>query len=72
MLRMRETKIKLLMLIKLEKGRNELGWLVRYEKCLVNNCPEEVFPLMPLPIPPDYTKTMERRVEMAKKGILSR
>ena len=71
MIPIRETNIKLLLLMELEKGRNEVRRLVRYEECIVNNCPEEDLPPMPLPIRPDYTKTMERRVEMAKKGILS-
>ena len=48
MIRMRETKMKLLMPMELEKCRNELGWLVRYEECIVNSCPEEDLPPMPL------------------------
>ena len=39
MIRMRETKIKILMPMELKKYRNELGWLVRYEECIVNDCP---------------------------------
>ena len=56
MIRIREMKIDLSMLVQLEKCRNELGWLVRYEECIVSNCPESDFPPMSLPIPPGYTK----------------
>ena len=68
---MRETKIKLFMLMKLEKGRNELGWLIRYDECIANHIPEEDYPPMPLLIPPDYTKKVGERIEKAAKGILS-
>ena len=59
-IRVRETKIKLFMLMKLEKRRNELGWLIIYDECIVNDIPEEDYKSMPLHIPPDYTKTLER------------
>ena len=71
MIPMREMKIKLLMLMKLEKCRNELGWLVRYEECVVNNCPEEDFPPMPLPVPPDYTKIFGEESGNGQKGYIA-
>ena len=40
-IRMREMKIKFFMLMQLEKCRNERGWLLRYQDCIVTNCPEE-------------------------------
>ena len=67
MIWIRGTKIKLLMSTSLEKCRNELGWLARYEKCIVNNCPKEYFPLMPLPIPPGYTKKNGAESENGQK-----
>ena len=68
---MRETRIKLFMVMELEKCRNELGWLIRsHNNCIVDNCPKEDYPPMPLPIPPGYTKNLERRMEKAVKGIL--
>ena len=39
--------------------------------CAVNNYPEECCLLMPLPVPPKYyVKSMEKRGQMAGKGIL--
>ena len=69
MMRMREAKIRLLMLVELEECRKELDLILRYHDCIINNCPE-YYPLMPLPIPPGSAKTLARRVEMAEKGIL--
>ena len=68
---MRETRIKLFMVMELEKCRTGLGWLIRsHNNCIVDNCPKEDYPPMPLPIPPGYTKNSERRMEKAVEGIL--
>ena len=58
------------MLVELEKCRNELDWLLICSDRKVNNCPKEDYLPMPLPIPPDYVKNVERRVEIAKKDTL--
>ena len=65
--RIRETKIRLIMEMGLEECRKELDWLL---KGLVDNCPEEDYLPMFLPIRPDYAKKLARRAEMAKKSIL--
>ena len=48
---MREMRIRLFMLMELENCRNELGWLIRRHNCIIDNCTEEDYPPMPLPIP---------------------
>ena len=65
--RTRETKIRLIMQMKLEECKKELDWLLRG---LVNNCSEEDYLPMSLPIRPDYARKLARRAEMAKKSIL--
>ena len=55
------------MLTELEKCKNELGWLVRYEECIVNNCSDEDFPPMPLRIPPGCTKIWRREWNCPKR-----
>ena len=67
---MRETRIKLFLLMELEKCRNELGRLIRCHNCIVDNCPEEDYPPRPLPIPPGYAETLERRMRKAVKGMM--
>ena len=66
----REKRIKLFMQMKLERCSNELGWLIRRHDCTVDNCLEENYPPMPLPIPPGYTENLERRMRKAMNGIL--
>ena len=59
------------MRMKLEACQNETEWLFKCHDCIVNNHTEErCCPPMPLPIPPDYVQTLERRSKMAIKGIL--
>ena len=70
MTRMREKRIKLFMLMELEKCRNELGWMIRCHNCTIDNFPEDDYPPRPLPIPPGYTEMLERRIRKAMKGIL--
>ena len=53
------------------KVQNELGWLVRYEECVVNSCPEDDFPPMPLPIPPGYTKKNGDESGNGQKGFIT-
>ena len=67
----REKRIKLFMQMELNSCRNELGWLIRYHNCSVDNCPEEVYPPRPLPIPPDYVDNLQSRLGKTMKGILS-
>ena len=55
---MRELRIRLFMLIELENCRNELRWLLRRDNCIVDNCPKEDHPKMPLPVSPDYTENL--------------
>ena len=70
MIRMRDLKIRLSMLVELEECRKELDLLLRYHGCIINNCPKEDYPPMPLPIPSDYAENLAR-VETAEKGILA-
>ena len=70
MMWMRKTRIKLFMQMGFEACRDDLDWLLICHDCIVNNCPEEYYPPMSLPIPPGYTKNLARRAEMVKKGIL--
>ena len=67
---MREMRIRPFMLIELENCRNELRWMIRRDKCIVDNCLEEDHAIMHLPVPPDYTENLERRMRTAAKGIL--
>ena len=69
MMWMRETRINLFMQMELEACRNELNRLIRCHDCIVNNCPEKYYTLMPLLTPFGYAKNLARRAEMAKKGI---
>ena len=59
------------MQMELEKYRNEFGWLIRCHNCIFDSCPKEDYPPRPLPIPPDRTGNLERRIREAVKGILS-
>ena len=68
---MREKRTWLFKQMKLEAYRDEYNnWLIICYFCAVNNCPEEYCPPMPLPFPLDYIKNLNKRSEMARKGIL--
>ena len=67
---MRETRIKLFLLMELEKCRKKLGGLIKCHNCIVDNSPEEDYLPKPLPIRPGYTKTLERRMRKAVKGVM--
>ena len=66
----REMRIRLFMQMERERCRNELGWLIRCPNTTVDSCSEEGYPPKPLPIPPKYTKHLERRMRKVMKGIL--
>ena len=66
---MRQKRIWLFMQIELEACGDAYNWLIRCYLRVVNNCPEEYCPRMPLHVPPDYIKNLDKRSEMAKKGI---
>ena len=67
---MRQKRIWLFVQMELKACRDEYNWLMRCYLCKVSNCPEEYFFSCPLPIPPDYMKKLDKRWEMARKGIL--
>ena len=67
---LREKRIELFMQLTLDNCSNELEWLIRRHNCIVDNCPEENYPPMPLPIPPGYTENLERKMRKAINGIL--
>ena len=58
------------MQVELEACSDECERLLRCHLYIVNNFPEEYCLPMPLPIFPDYAKSLMRRWEMAEKGIL--
>ena len=68
---MRETKIRLFMQMELDACRAEGQWLLSCHYYIVNNCPEECCPPMPLPNPSDYAKNFRRRWKMAQIGHLA-
>ena len=59
------------MILELEVCWNESMWLLRYHEWIINSIPEEYFPPMPLPIPPDYAENLARRSKIVIKSILS-
>ena len=70
MMWMHKTTIKIFIQMELEACRDECKLLLRCHHCIINICPEESCPPMPLSIPPDYAKNLMRRWETARKGIL--
>ena len=59
---MRETRVRTFMQqMKLEACRDKLDWLIRCHNCAAYNCPEEEYPLRPLPIPPGYIDNLQSR-----------
>ena len=67
---MRGTRIDLFMQMELDSCRNELVWLIRCHNCAVDKYPQEECPPRPLPIPPDYIHSLQRRLGKAMHGIL--
>ena len=67
---MREIRIRLFIQIEVEAYKDECKWLLRCDHCIVNNCPEEYCPTMPLPVPPNHAKNLIKRWETAKNKIL--
>ena len=64
---MRKTRIKIFKQMELEACKNELDWMAKMHDCVLNNCPEEDFPPMPLLIPSSYYVIyLERRAESRK------
>ena len=56
--------------MEVEACKDECKWPLGCNYRIVNNCPEEYCPSMPLHIAPDYAKSLIRRWEMTKNIIL--
>ena len=70
MARMRETRIKTFMQMELEACLDEVDWMIRCHNRTAFNCPQEEYPLKPLPIPSDYIDNLLSILVKVKKGIL--
>ena len=67
---MREIRIRLFIQMDVEACKDECKWPLRCNYRIVNNCPKDDCPSMPLHIPPDYAKSLIRGWETAKNMIL--
>ena len=67
---MHSKRMWLFIQMELEACRDGYNLLRRCYLCAVNNCPQVYCPPMPLPIPPDCINSLNKRLEMTRKGIL--
>ena len=58
------------MQLELEACLEEINWMVRCHNCKALNCPQEEYPVMPLPIPTDYIDDLQRRLIKVKNRTL--
>ena len=70
MIWVRQAKIRIFMQLELEAGQEEIIWMIRCHNCEAFNRPQEEYPARPLPIPPNYIDSLERRLIKVKQGVL--
>ena len=56
---MREMRIITFMQMELEACLGEIDWMTRCHNSKALTCPQEGYPPIPLPIPPDYIELAE-------------
>ena len=72
MMRTREARIRTFMQLELETCLEEVSWMLRCHNCEALDCPQEEYPVRPLPTPPpSYIDNLQSRLIKVRKGILS-